>query len=379
MAIRKRGSVYHLRIRPFGEEIGVTTPASTKQEARRIEMAIMTACRSSDYRALDPASRAACVQMFRNKGWSLPSELAPQEPITEELTVWKAAEFFLKYPEIRDSKEKERYQQCILHLVKHFGKEKPMKSIWVPEIKAYVAQRLSEGAAPSTANREKGTLSKMFQVLVELRLIETNPCRLVKNLSQKAEERQVYLSNSDFRQIVDLAPAWVQPILTTAYYSGMRRGEILGLTRGQINLSRRMMLLGPKDTKEGHWKRVPIHTDLLPVLERVLKVQSLGTDQVFLVKDQPPNKHSLKNPWLKAVRFMELDPRPRFHDLRHTWKTNARRSGMDPEIREAIMGHWSRGRNVNERYGRISEEELIRAIDSLTVDHGETEIVVARR
>ena len=87
MALRKRGPVYHLRIRPFGEEIGVTTPASTKQEARRIEMAIMTACRSSDYRVLDPVSRAACVQIFRNKGWSLPSELAPQEPVTEELTV----------------------------------------------------------------------------------------------------------------------------------------------------------------------------------------------------------------------------------------------------------------------------------------------------
>jgi integrase len=378
VAIRKRGSVYHLRIRPFGEEIGVTTPASTKQEARRIEMAIMTACRSSDYRTLDPVCRAACVQIFRNKGWAIPSDLAPEVPVMDELTLWKAAELFLKYPEIRDSKERERYQECIVHLVKFFGKEKAVKSVWVPEIKTYVAERLAEGAAPSTANREKGTLSKMFQVLVELRLIETNPCRLVKNLSQKAEERQVYLSRSDVSRIVDFAPLWLKQILMTAYYTGMRRGEILGLTRSQINVSRRLILLGPKDTKEGHWKRVPIHRDLLPILVKVLRVQSLGSDKVFLMKDKPPNKHSLKNPWLKAVRLMELDPRPRFHDLRHTWKTNARRSGMDPEIREAIMGHWYRGRNVNERYGRISEDELLRAIDSLTVDHGETEIVVAR-
>jgi integrase len=228
-------------------------------------------------------------------------------------------------------------------------------------------------------NREKGTLSKMVQVLVELRLIETNPCRLVKNLSQKSEERQVYLSRSNFQGIVDLALPWVKPIFMTAYYTGMRRGEILGLTRSQVNLSRRMILLGPQDTKEGHWKRVPIHRDLVPVLQEVLRVQSLRSDHVFLVNDQPPNKHSLKNPWLKAVRRMKLDPRPRFHDLRHTWKTNATRSGMDPEIREAIMGHWHRGRNVNERYGRISEEELVQAIDSLIVDHGETEIVVARR
>lgn len=378
MALRKRGPVYHLRIRPFGEEIGIATPATTKQEARRMEMAIMKACRSRDYRGLDPGSRAVCIQISKNKGWAIPSDLAPEEAVKSELTLWKAAELSLIYPEIRDGKERPRYEQCLVHLVEYFGKEKAVKSIWVPEIKTYIAHRLAEGVAPSTANREKGTLSKMFQVLVELRLIETNPCRLVKNLSQKSEERQVYLSHGDFQRIVDLAPAWLKPILWTAYYTGMRRGEILGLTHGQVNLSRRMILLGPKETKEGHWKRVPIHRDLIPILDKVLRVQSLGSDHVFLVKDQPPNKHSLKNPWLKAVRFMELDPRPRFHDLRHTWKTNARRSGMDPEIREAIMGHWYRGRNVNERYGRISEEELLRAIDSLTVDHGETEIVVAR-
>lgn len=49
---------------------------------------------------------------------------------------------------------------------------------------------------------------------------------------------------------------------------------------------------------------------------------------------------------------------------------------MDLELRESIMGHWFRGRNVNERYGRISDAELIRAIDGMSYDHGETEIQV---
>jgi hypothetical protein len=50
---------------------------------------------------------------------------------------------------------------------------------------------------------------------------------------------------------------------------------------------------------------------------------------------------------------------------------------MDPEIRESIMGHWFRGRSVTERYGRISDEELIRAMDSMTFDHGNTEILIS--
>ena len=49
---------------------------------------------------------------------------------------------------------------------------------------------------------------------------------------------------------------------------------------------------------------------------------------------------------------------------------------MDPQIAESIMGHWYKERTVNERYVRISDEELIQAIDAITFDHGPTEILV---
>lgn len=53
------------------------------------------------------------------------------------------------------------------------------------------------------------------------------------------------------------------------------------------------------------------------------------------------------------------------------------RSGMDQEIRERIMGHYNRTNNVNERYGRISDTDLVRAIDVVTFDHGRSEVILA--
>ena len=50
---------------------------------------------------------------------------------------------------------------------------------------------------------------------------------------------------------------------------------------------------------------------------------------------------------------------------------------MDPEIREIIMGHWFRGKTVAERYGRISDADLLREIDKMTFDHGATEILIS--
>ena len=118
--------------------------------------------------------------------------------------------------------------------------------------------------------------------------------------------------------------------------------------------------------------------ELVSILQECVKVRNIETDRVFLLDGRPPSPESIKNPWRKACKVIELnDPRPRFHDLRHTWKTNARRSGMDPEIRESIMGHWFKEKSVSERYGRISDQELWGAIDGMTFDHGETEILVA--
>ena len=194
------------------------------------------------------------------------------------MRLWKAIELFLKYPEIRECPERPRYELCFVRLVGHFGKQHPIKDIWIPQIKLYVTERLNSGASPSTVNREKGTLSKIFQVLIELQLLEGNPCRLVKNVSQKSEERQAYVSRKDVQLIADHCPKWFRPIVWTGYYTGMRRGEILGLTRKQVNLKKRLITLSPGDTKEAHWKRVPIHRDLVPVL-RSSKGHMLGNRQ----------------------------------------------------------------------------------------------------
>lgn len=378
MAVKKRGKKWHFKIRIFGKEVGVATTAKLKSEAERIEMGILTACRAGDYRGLDPVSREVCVRMFRNQGWQLPPDLGLAEPIQDELTLWKAMELCLKYPDVRNSTNRERHEQAFVRLVEKMGKDFPVKSIWIPQIKEYQMERLNDGAAPSTVNKEKAALSKIFQVLMELRYVEVNPARLVKNLSEKSGEREVYISASDFRLIVDAMPVWARSIVQTAYYSGMRRGEVLSLTMNHVNLESRIILFKPEEVKEGKWKRIPVHRDLVPILADTMKVQAIGTDKVFLINGKPPYEDSIRKPWDKAVRLAGLSPAPRFHDLRHTWKTNAMRSGMDQEIRERILGHWNRARNVNERYGRISDDDLVRAMDGMTYDHGDTEILIAQ-
>jgi integrase len=385
MAVGKQKGAWYVYFMPFkGHRIGIKLDVRTKREAEEIEGVIRRACRTANYSNLDPVSREACIRMFRNKRWELPPDLGGSAVPQEELALWTACELFLKYPEVRNKPCRERYEMCLLHIVNHFGKDVPVKSIWVPQVKQYQMERRNAGASASTVNWEKSTLSRLFQVLIELQHVDANPCRLVRNLSQKSGERQVYLSSATVHAIAERCPEWYQPLLWTAFYTGMRRGEILGLLRKQVRLAQRMIYLGPEDTKEGHWKRVPIHRELVPIVQAVLQGASLIGGRVFSLHDRKGVRdlelESFKNVWPRVCDALDLqEPLPRFHDLRHTWRTNARRSGVDPQIAESIMGHWFKGKSVNDRYGYVSDAELLAAVDKMTFDHGETRIFCSGR
>ncbi len=74
-----------------------------------------------------------------------------------------------------------------------------------------------------------------------------------------------------------------------------------------------------------------------------------------------------------------LGARPTIHDLRHCWKTNAMRSGVHPLIADAIVGHGDRKKTVQSLYLSISDADLLKAIDWMKFDKGDTEIFVKIR
>lgn len=114
------------------------------------------------------------------------------------------------------------------------------------------------------------------------------------------------------------------------------------------------------------------------MFERLGKIRDLSDDSVFKVNGHKIDVQSCKTPGDRALDKLQFPkPRPRFHDLRHTWLTNARVSKIDHEIRQAILGHSDRMLPVSERYGRISDDKLVGAIDMLVTNNGETEILTA--
>ena len=191
-----------------------------------------------------------------------------------------------------------------------------------------------------------------------------------------ALRRQVYISYSDAVKLFALLPEWLRPIAQTIYYTGMRVGEAFGLEKDTVELDQKMIFLTPGMVKKDVRKKIPVHRELLPVLEPCLRATTRSDDRLFVIRDRhgmrPPSSKSVKNAWRKACAEMNFCPSPRLIDLRHTWRRNAEGSGMPDKIGKEIMGH----RTMNLRYtSMVGDNELLQAIDRLTFDHGETSIM----
>jgi len=372
-----------VRIRLNGQDIKVTTPARNKKEAREMDAAITSAVRYEDFSSLGSEARKVCIRLYKNRGWPLPPTLidyTPSDNCRRNVTLWEAIRLTLETLANQGSKNIQRHEQALtIHVGPYFGKDHFVEDIGVPEIRKYFSARVKQGAAPSTVNKDRAALSMMFKCLIEQKLVDDNPVRQVKPMKEAAK-REVYVSHEDFRTIVGYVPRWLKPILKTLYYTGMRRSEVMNLTWDNVLVQKRIIRLSEHETKERKAKRVPLRREVVQLLEDLHKSYSGPDDRVFLINGlHTPSIYSLRKPWKKALRLTSALPENShkkfelltIHDLRHVWKTNALRSGMDMEIRETILGHTL---GISGRYGHLSDDDLVRAVDQMTFEKGETEI-----
>lgn len=75
---------------------------------------------------------------------------------------------------------------------------------------------------------------------------------------------------------------------------------------------------------------------------------------------------------------MGFDPKPTAHDLRHCWFTNAVRSRVYPHIADAILGHGDKKKSLQNLYLTLRDDDLVKTIDMMKFDIGETEIWVKK-
>jgi integrase len=217
---------------------------------------------------------------------------------------------------------------------------------------------------PATVNRELACLKHMFNVarkgLIELKggIPSENPVGPVTFLDEQNMRNRV-LTPEEFQRMVDFSPEYLKPVLLCAYHTGMRRGEILGLTWDRVDLKSGFIRLKETDTKTSESRSIPIGRELSETLRRLpvaLDAQGHRVLYVFTRYGQPIK--SVREIFARVCKEAGITDFV-FHDLRHTATTNLRRAGVDALTAMKITGHKTMA--VFRRYNTIDEDDLLAA------------------
>jgi len=269
----------------------------------------------------------------------------------KELAGW-----YLSLEEVKRKKSYGRDQRSINKLMAFFGKI-PISEVSPSIVGSYQRKRLEErsyrkhGTMPATVNREVACLKTIFNKAIEDGKLDRNPTRGVKFLKEENVRERV-LSSEEFERYKGRCPRWYLPIAMTAYYTGMRKGEIVNLSLPRLDLKEGFIRLKMEDTKTGQGRVIPINPELKRALKQSLKVRPLNFDRVCHKDGEPITPEHIRWAHQSVCKDAGINDFT-FHDFRHTAINNWRRDGHDYFKIMAASGHWTTA--VFKRYDLVEE------------------------
>jgi len=191
---------------------------------------------------------------------------------------------------------------------------------------------------PSSINKELSVLSKFFRWLIELEILEQNPCKGLKE-SEQGSIRIIHLTPGEVKEIIEKSKAYgeLHTAVMLAIHAGLRRTEALTLTWHDIDFQNQRINLRAAITKTKRHRSVPVNDILFAFLNKRKRegelVVGLGNDGLRSRFRKLRNELS----FVSRLPVRELH----FHDLRHVFGQTLLDSKVPMADISAFMGHRS--------------------------------------
>jgi integrase len=266
------------------------------------------------------------------------------------------AEGFLRDYKINQKKSQLKAERSVNHLKKSF-ENVSVTQITTPRINAFIEDRLNEGMANATINRELAALKRMMNLGAK----QTPPIvDRVPHIPMLEENnvRTGFFEHDDFLALRDALPKYLKGIAIFAYKSGWRVTEITGLKWSNVDLKKRVVCLDIGTTKNKEGRTMYLDDELMDVfLEQREQQKNSGQiiPYVFPSSDGKDRAKDFRKAWKTSCKKAGI-PGRLFHDFRRTAVRNMVRSGIPERVAMMISGH--KTRSVFDRYNIVSEDDL---------------------
>lgn len=277
---------------------------------------------------------------------------APDTKILESTTLGQLLERYQR--EISPSKRGSVQEiQRIDVLRRHDLAYRTLIGLSQQDIAAFRDERL-QSVAPSTTVRELAILSHVLEVAIRdwglplarnvVKLVRRPVIRDERSRRLTGDEEQRLLNGCDTGQL-----PYFKTLLVLAIETGMRRGEILGLTWSDISHNRRVITLTM--TKNGSGREVPLSQRAFDALMDWKSRADVDQATVF-----PMTAGALEQAWRRLLIRSGIAGL-RFHDLRHEGVSRLFERGLNMIEVSSISGH--KELRMLKRYTHLSADDLV--------------------
>lgn len=246
-----------------------------------------------------------------------------------------------------------------------------VRAITVERIRAYRQSRIEVGLAPASVNRAVEILRTALRLAFKegkINRVPAFPERLPEN-----NARQGFFEQAEIGALLPHLPAPLDLMVSFAFRTGWRRGELIGLTWEMVSKEEIRL----PDSKNGEGRTLPLTAELQEIVNRLRRLREYprpgGTALstcVFHRNGEPINRTVFGKQWRRACIAAGLGTRDErgfysgriFHDLRRSAVRSLVRGGVHPTVAMAISGHKSA--SMFQRYNITDDRDKLSALEA---------------
>jgi len=303
-----------------------TSPVQSKRGAERFEREIRQALQAGTY---------------KRKKETKEQEQGPAMPTLQEFVEGR---WLPVYPASADNRPSTVLARrwAFKHVLPALG-SLPLDSIGAEQVERFAATLRGKGLAPKSVKEILGALRRVLASAVEWEVLDRLPRFPKVRIPQQDFD---WLTAQESQRLLDGAgDPEARTLLLCALHTGARAGELTALEWGDIDRSRREVVIrrnkpasqrkaGP--TKSGRVRRIPMTQELQTALARH---RHLRGPLVFCRPDGHFISAQFRAKVLNAACQAAKLRRVRFHDLRHTFASQAVQEGVPLPVLQAWLGH----------------------------------------